>query len=250
MVGLGTGRRGGVFLRVALVGLGVHFLPLAQLHDALGVAHPGGHAEQHRDVEGFADVIRLLHEIHALLAVRRLHHGQLGELGVIAVILLILGGMQVRVVGGYDDEPAVDAQIGGGEHGVRRHIDAHVLHGAYRPHAGDGRAVGRLQRHLFIGRPLAVQHLFILGQVLKYLRAGCAGVGRAEFYTGLVSPPGHRLIACHQSFHHSLPPSARRATMQPRAMEYNLLSAVSARDTSTMGALAPTTMPADLAPAK
>ena len=191
----GVGGGGYVLAGVAGVGGNRAFLPFTEAHQALGVGHPGGGAEEHRQVEPLGDLIGRLHEVQALLGVGGLHHGQLGGLGVVAVVLLILGGVHTGVVGGDDDKPAGDAVIGRGEDGVRRHVHPHVLHGAQGPDTGNAGSVGHLCGNFFIGGPLAVEGVLVLGQVLEDLRTGGAGVGRADLYPGFIRTPGNGLVA-------------------------------------------------------
>ena len=201
MVGVGVGRCADVLAGVALV-LGRHMLgALAELHQALGMADAGGGAVQHGGVELLGDLAGQLHEVLALLGVGRLHHGDLGGPGIVAVVLLVLGGMAGGVVSGDHHIGAVDAHVTGGEQGVGSHVQAHHLHGAERAGAGHGRAVGHLGGYLLVGRPLAVDVLAVLGQVLQDLRAGRSGVSGTDLDTGFVDATGGGLVTGHQMFH-------------------------------------------------
>ena len=111
------------------------------------------------------------------------------------VILLILGRVHTWVVCGDNDETAADAVIGRCEDRVCRDVDADVLHGAEAADARDGRAVGHLRRDLFVGSPFAVESVLIFGQLFEDLRAGSAGVGRADHDARFISAAGNGLIA-------------------------------------------------------
>ncbi len=101
---------------------------VAQLHHALGVRDAGRRAEEHGRVEALGQLEGDLEEILGLAAVGGLDERDLGELGVVAVVLLVLGAVHAGVVGGDQDQPALDAGVGGGEEGIGGHVDAHVLH--------------------------------------------------------------------------------------------------------------------------
>ena len=195
MVAVGVGGSGDVLAGVAHIGGGLMLHALAEGDNALGVGHAGGGTIQHRHVELLGDLVGCLHEIQAFLRIGGLHHGDLGGLGVIAVVLLVLGGVHAGVVGGDDDKAAADAVVGSGENGVGRHVDAHMLHGAKAADTGNAGAVGNLCGHLFVGSPLAVKGILVLGQILKNLRAGGAGIGGADLHAGLVGSSGNGLIA-------------------------------------------------------
>ena len=201
VMGLGPGGSGGEFIRVFHIFLVSNLHPFSGLHHTLGMADPGGHTEKHRNIKFLADLIGFLHKVDAVLAVGRLHHGQLGKFGIIPVVLLVLRGVQIWVVGSDDNKSAVDPQIGSGKHGIGGHIQPHMLHGTQAPLSGDGRTIGRFQSHLFIGRPFAVNVLFVLGQIFEDLGAGCAGIGRAKGGSSFIGAPGHRFVARHQLFH-------------------------------------------------
>ena len=136
-----------------------HVLPPAQLDDRLGVAYPRRQAEEDRRVVFLADVERHGRHVLGLLGVGRLEHGDFGELGVEAVVLLVLRGVQARLVGGDDHQPGVHAGVDQREERVGGHVDAHLLHRHDRPRAGERRADGHLQRHLLVDRPLGVDSL-------------------------------------------------------------------------------------------
>ena len=174
---------------------------LAELHQTLAVTDAGGGAVQHRGVELLGDLAGQTDEVLALLRVRGLHHGDLGGAGIVAVVLLVLGGVAGGVVSGDDHIRAVDAHVAGGEQGVGSHVQTHHLHGAERAGAGHGRAVGHLGGYLLVGRPLAVDVLAVLGQILQDLRAGRSGVSGTDLDTGFVDATGGGLVTGHQMFH-------------------------------------------------
>ena len=157
-------------------------------------------AEEHGHVELLRDIIRRAHEVLALLRIRRLNKGDLRVLCIPAVILLILRGMHTGVVGIDDDETAVHAEIRGSKKRIRRDVKPDELHRAERPRTGDGRAVCHLDGDLFVGRPLAVEGVLILGKLFKYLRAGRARICRTHIHARLIRPAGDGLIARHKIF--------------------------------------------------
>ena len=174
---------------------------LAELHQALAVADPGGGAVEYRGVELLGNVTGQGHKILALLGVAGLHHGDLGGAGIVAVILLVLGGMAGGVIGGDHHIGPIHTHIASSKQGVGSHVQAHHLHGAEGPGPGHGRTVGHLGGHLFIGSPLAVDLLAILGQVFQDLRAGGSGVSGTDLDTGLIDATGGGLVAGHEMLH-------------------------------------------------
>ena len=174
---------------------------LAEFHQTLAVTDAGSGAVQHRGVELLGDLAGQLHKILALLRVAGLHHSDLGGPGIETVILLVLGGVAGGVISADNDVSAVDAHVAGGKQGVGGHVQTYHLHGAEGAGAGHGRAVGHLGGHLFVGGPLTVHILAVLGQVLQDLRAGGPGVRGTDLDTGLVDATGGGLIAGHQMFH-------------------------------------------------
>ncbi len=198
VVHVGVGGGGNVLAGVAHVGSRLVLGALTEGDDALGVGHTCGGAVQHGHIELLGDVVGRLHEVQALLGVGGLDHGDLGRAGIVAVILLVLGRVHAGIVRGDDDEAAAHAVVGRREDGVRRHVHAHVLHGAQAAHAGDAGAVSHLRGHLLVGGPLTVQAVLILGQLLKDLGAGSAGIGGADLHARLVGASGNGLIAGKQ----------------------------------------------------
>ena len=87
------------------------------------------------------------------------------------------------IIGGNDDQRARHAGVGGGEQRVGGHVQAHVLHGAHRPRAAEGRADGHFQRHLLVGRPLGMAAEF--GEGLEDFGRRRAGVTRAQGDAGV-----------------------------------------------------------------
>ena len=185
---------------VLLVGLLGNVRPLPGVHHGLGVADPGAHLQQHRRVELLGELIGQLGELQGLGGVAGLQHGELGGHGVVAGVLLVLGRVHPRVVGHADDHPGVDAGVGDGKQGVRRHVEPHVLHAAEAPLSRQGGAEGRFHGHLLVGGPLRVD-LGVLGGGLGDLRAGGAGIAGDKGASRLVEPSGNGFVAQHQSFH-------------------------------------------------
>ncbi len=172
--------------------------PVPQLHDALGVADSGGHAEQHGHVEALADVEGRLQIVLGFLGIAGLDAGHLGELGVVAVVLLVLGAVAPGVVGGNQHQSAGDAGIGDGEQGVGRHVDTDMLHGRQGTGAGHGGPDGVFHGHLLVGGPFALDSAGVQGGVFKDFRAGRAGIGGGVGDAGLKGSAGNRFVACHQ----------------------------------------------------
>jgi len=201
VVQVGVGGGADKLAGVAGVGGRLVLRALAELHQALAVTDAGGGAVQHRGVELLGDLAGQTDKVLALLRVRGLHHGDLGGAGIVAVVLLVLGGVAGGIVSGDDHIRAVDAHVAGGEQGVGSHVQTHHLHGAERAGAGHGRAVGHLGGYLLVGRPLAVDVLAVLGQILQDLRAGRSGVSGTDLDTGFVDATGGGLVTGHQMFH-------------------------------------------------
>ena len=128
VVGIGVSRGADELADVAGIGRMDVLRALAKLHQALGVADPGGGAVQHRRVEQLGHLAGQGHKVLALLGIAGLHHGDLGSPGIVAVVLLILRGMAAGIVGGDHDERAAHAHVAGGEQGVRRYVQAHHFH--------------------------------------------------------------------------------------------------------------------------
>ena len=195
---VGVGGRGDVLAGVALVGRDRVLGALTEGNEALGVRDAGGGADHDGHIELLGKIVGSLHEVQAFLGIGGLEHSDLGSLGIVAVVLLVLGGVHTRVVGGDDDHAAADAVVGSGEDGVGGDVDADVLHGAKAADAGDACAVGDFRCDLFVRGPLAVQGILVLGQVLKNLGAGGAGIRRANLDAGLIGASGNGFIAGKQ----------------------------------------------------
>ena len=176
------------------------FLPVVELHQALGVGDPGAGPEEYRRVKFLGQLEGQPHEVPALPGVGGLHHGHLGANGVVPGVLLVLGGVHAGIVGHGDDQPPVDAGVGGGVQGVGGHVQSHVLHGAHGPGPGDGRAESRLQGALLIGRPFGVD-LRELGRFLGDLRGGRARVGGYKGTPRLKETPCGGGVAQQQLLH-------------------------------------------------
>ena len=117
-------------------------------------------------------------------------------------VLLVLGGVHAGIVGHADDHAGVDPRVGDGKQGVGGHVHPHVLHDAGAALACQGGAEGHLHGHLLVGGPLAVD-LVVPGGLLGDLRTGGARITGNQAASGLVQPPGHRLISQHQLLHTS-----------------------------------------------
>ena len=202
MVPIGICRSADIFLRVALIGIRLGFLPLAEGHEALGMGNARRGAKQHRHVKLFRDPVSFLHEVDAFLGVGGLYQGDLGGAGIAAVVLLVLGGVHAGVVCRDDHEAAVDAVVGRGKQRIGGHVQTDVLHCAEAAHPADGSAVGDLGGDLFIRRPFAVQGVLILGQRFKNLRTGSAGICRTDLDPGLVGASGDGFVAGKQMLGH------------------------------------------------
>ena len=107
----GVARHHHIFGDVLLIGDGLPLLPVGQLHQRLGVGHPGTHFQQHRGVELLGQRKGQPGEGQGFGGVGGLQHRHLGGNGVAAGILLILRGMHPRVVSHADNHTAVHAGI-------------------------------------------------------------------------------------------------------------------------------------------
>ncbi len=162
----------------------------------LGVAHPRGHAEDHRDLPASREVEGGEREVVGLLGGGRLQHGDPGGHRVAPVVLLVLRRRHAGVVGGDQHERAVHAGVGRREERVGGHVHAHVLHGDEHPGAGEGRAETDLEGHLLVGRPLRAPAE--LGESLQDLGGWRAGVSRSEGHAPVERRQGHCLVTAPQ----------------------------------------------------
>ena len=172
---------------------------LSLLYQAAGVADSGGGAQNDRGLELLRYLKGQDQKVLGLLAVGGLEQGNLGKSGVIAGILLVLRGVHSRIVGHAGHKAALHPDIAQGHERIRRHIQAHMLHGHNAASPGQGCSCCDLEGHLFIGRPLAVHIWLVPGQALKYLRGGRSGISRSHSHAGLKGPAGYGLIAGHQT---------------------------------------------------
>ena len=128
-------------------------------------------------------------------------------MGIVPVVLLVLGRMEAGIVGGYHHQPAGHAGVGGGEQGVRGHIQAHMLHGGQAAGPADGAADGDFQRDLLVAGPLGVDIVFIVcAQGFHDLGAGRAGIGGGDGHASLPGASGDGLVAGEYRFHRCIPP--------------------------------------------
>ena len=197
---LGIARHHDIFLRVFFIGPRRGLLPLAGLHDALGMGHPGTHLQEGGGIEPLGKLVGQLSECERLRAVRRLQHGELGRLRVMAGILLVLGAVHARVVRHADDHPGVHAGVGDGKQRVCRHVEPHVLHAAEAPLARERGAESRLHGHLFVRGPFGIDLRILCGGFAD-LRAGRARIAGEHGTARLIQAPGNRFIAKHECFH-------------------------------------------------
>ena len=167
---------------------------LSEPDRSLGVGDAGRRPQENGSVELLRQREGDPRELLCLLRVGGLEHGDLGRHRVMPVVLLVLGGVHFRVVRGDDDEPAPHAGVGRGEDRVRRHVDAHVLHGRKRPRAGHRGPEGDLHRHLFVGGPLRV-HPLVPGEVLQDLRARRPGIGGGDLDPRFEGTAGDGLVS-------------------------------------------------------
>ena len=200
----GVARHHDIFGEVLLIGDAGPLFPHSQLHQGLGVGHPGTHLQQHRGVELLRQVVGQLGKLQGLGGVRGLQHGDLGGDGVVAGVLLVLRGVHPRVVSHADDHAAVHAGVGHGEQGVGGHVQAHMLHAAEGPLSRQAGAEGHLHGHLLVGGPLAVDFGELHG-LLGDLGAGGAGIAGDHAASRLIQPTGNGGVAQHQLFHILLP---------------------------------------------
>ena len=163
------------------------------------MADPGGGAQHHRQFVFLGYFIPLAHHLLGFPGAAGVQHRHLGEHGEKAGILLRLGAVGPGVVGGDDQEAALDPQIGGAQKGVRGHVEAHLLHGDRSAAAAVAVGQGRFKSHLFVHRPLGVEGgAGLLGKGhhgLQDLRGRGAGVGGGQGAAALDEPPAQGLVA-------------------------------------------------------
>ncbi len=189
----GVGRGSNVFFGIFFVDLRLNNRRLPCHDQVSGVADPGGHAKENRKIEFLGHFIGFQDHIQGVLAVGRFEHGQLGGPCIVAVVLFILGGMHAGIVSGDNDKTLADTVVGRRKDGVGRHVQADMLHGSDRAHAGDGGSVGNLCGHLFIGCPFMVD-VFVLGQVFENFCTGSSGIGTSHLHAGFEQTARNRLV--------------------------------------------------------
>ena len=125
----------------------------APVEDALGVADPRGHPEQHRRTEFVRQTEGFDEEVIALLRIGRLEHGDARAHRVAPVVLFVLAGGHAGIVGGDHHHAPRRAGVGDGEEGICRHVEPHVLHGDEAPAVGQGHADAHFEGAFFVGSP-------------------------------------------------------------------------------------------------
>ena len=168
----------------------------SQGHGAPGMVHPGGGAQQHRDLELLGEGEGRQGHGFGFLGGGRLQHGQSRQLGVIAVVLLVLTGKEGRVVGADNHHAPLDPHVGQGHEGVGGHIEAHVFHGAQHPPAAGRGPRRHLQGHLFVGGKFELE-VGLPGNPITPVadfRGGSPGVGGHQGHPGFQGAPDNGLI--------------------------------------------------------
>ena len=150
--GAGVGRGHVVLGEVAHVGVGDRPAQsqFADLDRGARVADPGCRAQQDRGVEAFGQVEGRTHEVVGILAVGRVEAGHPGPAGEESVVLLVLGGVQRRVIRRDDDEPGLDAGHRHRPERVHGDVESDVLHRREGPAPGDSRANGDIECDLLV----------------------------------------------------------------------------------------------------
>ena len=182
------------------------FFGFPAVHDAAGVADARGHAEHRRYMELLGKFKRPDREIVGFLTVGRLEHGHLGGNRVKTVVLFVLAGRHARVVGGYEEKPAFDADIGQSEQRIGGDIDSDVLHCNNRFCTGERDSGGDFHCHFFIRRPFCIAADG--GEMFKNLCRGSAGISGSEFHSAGKSRLGDRFVAAEDNtlFSHNISP--------------------------------------------
>ncbi len=164
--------------------------------DGLGVANARGHAQQNRHLPLLGNFDGAQHELVGFLRVGGLKHGHAGSQGIATIVLLVLTGGHAGIVGRYNDQRPVEADIGHGKQWVGSHVQADMLHGDERALAGKGDADSNLKRNFFVGRPLGFAAQFFEG--FQYFCRGSAGVSGTELHPGIQGGHGDRLVTAEQ----------------------------------------------------
>ena len=201
MLPLGVSGHHNVFFGLLFVFLIRNLLPLADLHDALGVGDAGGHTDHKQRIKLLGEGKGCLGHSVGFTGIRGLQHRKLGGDGVVAGILLVLGGMHSGIVGGAEHHTGVHARIGHGEHGIGGHVQTYVLHGTDGSLSAKGRAEGHLGGYFFVGRPLGI-NVTVGGEILGDLRGGGAGITGNNADAALIEAAGQRLVSDQQFFHY------------------------------------------------
>ena len=168
----------------------------SQGHGAPGMVHPGGGAQQHRDLELLGEGEGRQGHGFRFLGGGRLQHGQSRQLGVITIVLLVLTGEQGRIVGADNHHAPLDPHVGQGHEGVGGHIEAHVFHGAQHPPAAGRGPCRHLQGHLFVGGKFELE-VGLPGNPITPVadfRGGSPGVGGHQGHPGFQGAPDNGLI--------------------------------------------------------
>ena len=117
-----------------------------------------------------------------------------------AGILFILRRMHSGIIRHADHHAALRADVAGGKHQIRHHVQTDMLAAGHGARADDGRAERRFRRHLFIGRPFHI-YIRIGDHAFRNFRAGRSGIGGNEPNARLIRAPRNGGIADQQLFH-------------------------------------------------
>ena len=171
---------------------------LPEIDDRARMADAGGHAEQHRRMKFFRDLIRFDREIVGFLTVRRFHDRQMRRFAVQTVVLLVLARSHARIVGGDDDHAAFDAGVSQREQRVGRHVQSDMFHGDDGPAAAKGDADRHFHGHFFIGCPLGTSADF--RKMFQNLGRRRSRITRSQFDAGCENAFRQCLVTAQNHF--------------------------------------------------
>ena len=106
--------------------------------------------------------------------------------------------MHGGIVGGKDDNPAIDSGHGGIDEGVGADVHAYVLHAHEGAFSGIGHAQGCLHGSLFIGTPAAPNFRGMGLDELGDFGGRRSGVGVHAGQSGMQRSKGDRLVSEQQ----------------------------------------------------
>ena len=176
-----------------------------------GVADAGRRPEHDRDLVSLRKRKGLGDHLPRLPGRGGVEDRRLGEVGKEAAVLLRLGAVGAGVVGGDQDEPALDAEVSRAGEWVGRDVQPHLLHRHRRTPPRHAVGERRLAGNLLVDRPLRVERSTrLLGEGddrREDLRGRRPRVGGGQRATLLNEAAADRLVS-HQDplFRHAHPP--------------------------------------------